>query len=320
MAAHSVEFIQINTHMEGQRIDNFLLTHLKGVPRSMVYRILRKGEVRVNKGRIKPHYRLKAGDEVRIPPVRRSESAASDFVPSESLRHKIENAILYEDERLLVINKPHGLAVHGGSGIKHGLIETLRSCRENTPFLELVHRLDRETSGCLMIAKRRSMLRTLHELLRSNKVHKRYLALLLGQIKRKKFSVKRALKKNILASGERIVRIDAEQGKKSVTHYSLLASSRLASLCEVEIETGRTHQIRVHSQSLQHPVAGDEKYGDSDFNRQMKNIGLKRMFLHAYEIEFTLPESGKLVKVRAPLDDNLRTVLTNLDIDVPDAV
>ncbi len=312
MSVNNVEFVQINIHSEGQRLDNFLLTHLKGVPRSLVYRIVRTGEVRVNKGRIKPHYRLKVGDEVRIPPVRRSEG--SEFTPSAYNIDRLESSILYEDERLIILNKPYGMAVHGGSGISHGLIETLRSSRENSPFLELVHRLDRDTSGCLLIAKRRSMLRTLHEMLREHTIKKRYLALLKGNISRKEFKVTKPLKKNIVTSGERIVRVDSAEGKKAETFFHVLDTCRLATFAAIEIKTGRTHQIRVHSQSVQHPIAGDEKYGDSDFNRQMKNIGLKRMFLHAAELEFTLPESGQHLKICAPLDDNLTAVLTNLDL------
>ena len=310
-----VEFVQITPHMEGQRIDNFLLSHLKGVPRSLVYRILRKGEVRVNRGRIKAHYRLKEGDEVRIPPVRRSETRVHK--PSQSLTELLEAAILFEDEQLIILNKPCGLAVHGGSGISHGLIEALRANRPDAPFLELVHRLDRDTSGCLMIAKRRSMLRTLHEMLRENAIHKRYLTLLQGSLQRNYYKVTRPLKKNTLASGERMVRVDVNEGKSATSHFHLLEAKSLASLCKVEIETGRTHQIRVHAQALHHPVAGDEKYGNDEFNKQMKTMGLKRMFLHAFQLEFHLKERDQHILVNAPLDADLTNTLNSLGITAP---
>jgi 23S rRNA pseudouridine955/2504/2580 synthase len=307
-----VELIDITQDQADQRIDNFLLTYLKGVPRSYIYRILRKGEVRVNKGRAKASYRLRTGDKVRIPPVRRSQPV-SKTQPNQWVLDQVKNNIIYEDKGLLVINKPAGLAVHGGSGISYGVIEALRSVRPEARFLELVHRLDRETSGCLVIAKKRSMLRTLHELLRSKSVEKRYLALVEGNWQAGRQDVKAPLRKNVLSSGERIVRVD-KAGKPAHSVFIPLTTCMQASLMELVPITGRTHQLRVHAAYAGHPIAGDEKYGDPAFNKIMRGFGLKRLFLHAHSIRFNLPDDGGQVQVTAPLDQALQRVVERIKL------
>jgi 23S rRNA pseudouridine955/2504/2580 synthase len=305
-----VRLVTVALDEAGQRIDNFLARHLKGVPPSHVYRILRRGEVRVNSGRIRAQYKVKAGDRVRIPPVR----VASDTAPGTPGRAllAIEGYVLYENSHLLVINKPSGMAVHGGSGISHGIIEALRAVRPDAPFLELAHRLDRDTSGCLLIAKRRSALRALHEQLRAGSMDKRYLALMMGSWQGGARTVRVALRKNLLQGGERIVRVD-ETGKEALTRFDPLSSHGPTILVEVELKTGRTHQIRVHAAHIGHPLAGDEKYGDADFNRLMKQFGLRRLFLHAHRVEFTDPVSGRAITVTAPLCQDLQQVLDRLD-------
>lgn len=306
-----VKFIKVIEDQAGQRIDNFLLTQLKGVPKSHVYRILRKGEVRVNKSRAKPGYRLQAGDTVRIPPIRREEKDDSALPPNDLILSKIQNSLLYEDKGLLILNKPTGIAVHGGSGIKHGVIEALRALHPEAPFLELVHRLDRDTSGCLIIAKKRSVLRALHELLRSHQVEKRYLSLVKGDWRGGTRRVELALQKNTLSSGERIVRVD-EGGKASQSLFNLVNRYHGTSLLEMTPLTGRTHQLRVHAASIGYPIAGDEKYGDAEFNKQMRELGLKRLFLHAHSLAFELPPEGKSIQISAPLDNELQKVLDQL--------
>lgn len=305
----TVQWIEINPDQAGQRIDNFLLGYLKGVPKSRIYKILRKGEVRVNRGRIRPGYRLQSGDTLRLPPVRVSESRQAS-VPAQAER-TLQNRILYEDERLLVLDKPAGLAVHGGSGLKFGVIEAMRALRPDAPYLELVHRLDRETSGCLMIAKKRSELRTLHRLLRDNGMTKRYLLLAQGDCTAGPRRVDAALLKNQLRSGERIVRVDP-QGKAAVTHFKLLETLTTASYLEAELETGRTHQIRVHAASSGHPIAGDERYGNEDFNATMRRLGLKRLFLHAHYLAFHDPERNRSIEVSAPLAADLSQLMDKL--------
>ena len=291
----------------GQRIDNFLMRILKGVPKSRVYRILRKGEVRVNKKRVAPEYRLVEEDIVRVPPVR--ISAEKPGAPAYAAK-RIEQAVIYEDRSLLVIDKPSGMAVHGGSGVSHGVIEALRAARPDAPFLELVHRLDRDTSGCLMIAKRRSMLRTLHELLRGDGVDKRYLALVQGRMKGEVRDAEFSLRKNTLRGGERVVKV-APDGKEAHTRFRPVERYRGATLVEAELFTGRTHQIRVHAQALGHPLAGDPRYGDEAFNEFMAERGLKRLFLHARSLTIKLPEEEIIVS--APLPDELDEVLRRLD-------
>ncbi len=310
-AVQSPQLISIDAAYEGQRIDNFLLTRLKGVPKSHIYKVLRKGEVRVNKGRIKPEYRLRPGDMVRIPPIQVSETPPK---PSAGGRivELIAKSVIYEDKGLIIINKPSGIAVHGGSGVSYGVIEALRVARPDAPHLELVHRLDRDTSGCLMIAKKRSVLRSLHELLRGEKgIDKRYLALVKGKWRGGKKMVDAALARNQIRSGERVVRV-TEEGKSSASVFVPHTVFVEASLMEVRPLTGRTHQIRVHAAWLEHPVAGDEKYGDAEFNRRMTGLGLKRLFLHAWRLEFELPETGQKISVSAPLSDDLQQVIARL--------
>jgi len=309
-----VEWLEIDEQADGQRIDNFLINHLKGVPKSFIYRVLRRGEVRVNKGRVKPDYRLQSGDVVRVPPLRRPEATTLP-PPGRHLIEVINNSVLYEDSGLLIINKPSGVAVHGGSGVNHGIIEALRSARPDTPGLELVHRLDRDTSGCLMIAKKRSTLRALHALLREEGgVDKRYVALLQGRWRGGDRRATAPLKKNVLSSGERIVRVD-EEGKASETLFRPLRRYAMASLVEAAPLTGRTHQIRVHAVHLGHAIAGDEKYGDETFNAAMKGYGLRRLFLHAASLRFHLPNSEQAVEVQAPLSAELEHTLAALNND-----
>ena len=300
--------LEIAPDRAGQRIDNFLLSQLKGVPKSHIYRILRKGEVRVNKGRIKADYRLKAGDLVRIPPIRLSEK--ENHQPGDKLLDLINNSIIYEDKKLLVIDKPSGVAVHGGSGISFGIIEAIRALRPDFPFFELVHRLDRETSGCLLIAKKRSTLRQLHELFRTDQMQKHYFALVKGAWKEGKRKVDLPLQKNVLKSGERMVEV-LKEGKEAISYFEPIERYKSASLMRVILKTGRTHQIRVHAAHIGHPVAGDQKYGDAEFNQTMRALGLNRLFLHAAHIGFTLPDDGEIT-VSAPLSDELQQVLSKL--------
>jgi 23S rRNA pseudouridine955/2504/2580 synthase len=305
-----VRLVNVTADEAGQRIDNFLARFLKGVPKSHIYRVIRRGEVRVNSGRIRAQYKVKAGDSVRIPPVRVAATGVAagraGALPS------LAPHILLESERYLVINKPAGMAVHGGSGLSHGVIEAMRAERPADSYLELGHRLDRETSGCLLIAKRRSFLRSFHEQLREGRVRKLYLALVAGRWSGGRHTVDVPLRKNQLAGGERIVRVDPE-GKQAVSVFTPLSCYRDATLVEVELKTGRTHQIRVHGSHSGHPLAGDEKYGRREFNRAMRELGLRRMFLHAHMLEFLDPVSGEMVNVSAPLDTQLRAVLDRLE-------
>ena len=305
-----VRRVTIDEGHAGQRLDNYLLSLLKGVPRSWVYRVLRRGEVRVNKGRSKPDRRLRQGDVVRIPPVRTAQKTATH--PPAGLIRAIEEAVLFEDDRLLVLNKPSGIAVHGGSGLTHGVIEVLRASRGEPSGLELAHRLDRETSGCLMVAKRRSALRALQALQRRNAIVKRYQALLLGRIRRDSWRVDLPLRKNTLSSGERIVRVDPG-GKPAATRFRVLERYRGATRVSAELETGRTHQIRVHALACGHPILGDPKYGDETANRSFREFGLRRLFLHAADIDFTWPDGAGRVAVTAPLPDELVRTLDRLD-------
>ena len=304
---------QIAAEEAGQRIDNFLLRHFKNIPKSHVYKMLRSGEVRVNKGRVQATYRLLEGDVVRLPPVREQPDSDKPAPKAPTgLQSSLESAILYEDNALLVLNKPSGLAVHGGSGLSFGVIETLRTARPDAPFLELVHRLDRETSGCLIVAKKRSALRGLHEQLREGQMDKHYLVLAKGTWKGGAQSVDVALRKNTLRSGERIVQAEAE-GKAARTRFVPVQRFRRAALLRAELETGRTHQIRVHLQSIGHPVAGDDKYGDPEFNRELRDLGLRRLFLHAAHLNFMHPVKGERLMVEAPLPDELQVVLQKMD-------
>ena len=304
----SVKLVTIAADEAGQRIDNFLRNQLKGVPKSMIYRILRKGEVRVNKKRIKPEYKLQSGDEVRIPPVRIAER---DEAPVSAKLDKVaalNDCIIFEDDYLLVLNKPSGTAVHGGSGLSFGVIEGLRALRPEARFLELVHRLDRETSGVLLVAKKRSALRALHEQLRMKGMQKDYLALVRGQWQSHCKVVQAPLLKNILQSGERIVRVNAE-GKPSETRFKVEERFENATLVKASPVTGRTHQIRVHTLHAGHPIAFDDRYGDREFDSELKGTGLDRLFLHAAALRFEHPNTGEIMRVEAPLDKKLRHCL-----------
>jgi len=311
---NKVRLVEIEEDRAGQRIDNFLLSQLKGVPKSRIYRIVRKGEVRVNKGRVKVEYKLKAGDIVRIPPIRVAE-AKELAKPSEQLREHLSAAVLYEDDRFMVMNKPSGLAVHGGSGINLGLIESMRQLRPECRYLELVHRLDKDTSGCIMIAKKRSMLRYLHAQLRSGGIQKYYHALVVGHWSSKRRQVDEPLCKNEKLGEGRIVRV-AHDGKPSLTRFKVLQHYKDCTLVEAKPITGRTHQIRVHAQCVGHSLVGDPKYGDTEANKSMKGLGFNRLFLHAASLEFLLPDTEELFKVSAPLDERLAVPLASLKKEV----
>jgi 23S rRNA pseudouridine955/2504/2580 synthase len=313
-AAPQAQFVTITEEEAGQRIDNYLLRVCKGVPKSHIYRILRSGEVRVNKGRIDQLYRLESGDVVRIPPVRVAEKSTAT-VPG------AEFAILHEDSHLLIIDKPCGVAVHGGSGVSYGVIEQLRAARPDAKFLELVHRLDRETSGLLLIAKKRSALTNLHEQMRDGLTDKRYLTMVGGDWKNARQHIKLPLHKFTTAEGERRVCVQAG-GMESHTVFSLLRKFAQFALLEAELKTGRTHQIRVHLASSGFPILGDDKYGDFALNRVLLKAdatrgALKRMFLHAHQITFTHPETGKPMTVNAPLPAECERFLLSLGKPIP---
>lgn len=302
-----VQLVEITEDMCDQRLDNFLIARLKGVPKSRIYRIVRKGEVRVNKGRVDVNYRLLAGDVVRIPPVRVAEKTEEMFV-GQNLKDALENDILFEDDGFLVLNKPAGFAVHGGSGLSSGIIEGLRQIRPDAKFLELVHRLDRDTSGCLLIAKKRSVLKLLHEFFRDDQVQKTYLALLAGQWARKKLVVTAPLLKNVSKGGERMV-VVSQSGKEAETLFRRIKTFNDATLVEASPKTGRTHQIRVHAAFLGHPIVGDDRYGSDELNRKFKARGYKRMFLHAQQVTFKHPITGDTLTIVAPLPRQLEALL-----------
>jgi 23S rRNA pseudouridine955/2504/2580 synthase len=306
----AVERRTINEQEAGQRIDNFLMRHFKTVPKSRIYRLLRKGEVRVNRKRVDAEYRVVAGDEIRLPPVR-IERSSEPGRPSSSLQALIEEAIIYEDKHLLVIDKPSGVAVHGGSGMSHGVIEALRASRPRET-LELVHRLDRDTSGCLAVARDRATLTQLHALIRQSGVHKTYLGLVSGSWQLGTKRIDAPLATDDRRHGERHVRV-AAAGKDSVSVFKPVQFfGSLATLVEVDIPTGRTHQIRVHAAFAGHPLLGDDKYGERERNAELKGFGLKRIFLHAHSIAFDWPGSGVPFHVSAPLPQELAAVLTTL--------
>ena len=302
--------ITVDEESAGQRVDNFLFRILKGVPKSHVYRILRSGEVRLNKGRVGPDARIAAGDVIRIPPLRTATAASVE--PARQVSRPFTVPILHEDDALIALNKPAGLAVHGGSGIALGLIEQLRASRPNAPFLELVHRLDRDTSGVLLVAKRRSALTNLHAQLRDGLVDKRYLVLVRGPWRDEKRTVTLPLHKFSTKEGERRVRVEAS-GRASTTIFRRLrvwpTQSPPLALLEAQLMTGRTHQIRVHLAHLGHPLAGDEKYGDFAWNRVLAKNGLRRMFLHAYRLTFLHPKSGEETTIEAEMPEELRAYL-----------
>lgn len=317
----AVRTIKVPEDRDGQRLDNFLLGQLKGAPRSLVYKLVRSGQVRINGGRAKADRKLEAGDEVRIPPVSLSDPEDKAPPPAGFLQ-RLEAAIVFEDARLLVLNKPTGVASHGGSGISHGAIETLRALRPNQS-LELVHRLDRDTSGLLIVAKKRSALTELQALMREeggSGIRKRYLTLLVGRMPDGTMSVDAPLHVGLRQGGERHVQALPRTGsgvnaigKASLSHFKVLERRGGHSYCEVRIETGRTHQIRVHAQHIGHPVAGDDKYGDEAVNKRLREqVGLKRLFLHAASLEFTLDGGNAPYVLNAPLADDLAAALDRL--------
>ena len=315
----AVSFITIDDDVSGQRLDNFLIRVLKGVPKTHVYRIIRSGEVRVNKGRATADTRLQAGDALRLPPVRVSDNAATKADAMAQAAPPREFPILYEDEYLLAIDKPAGVAVHGGSGVSFGVIEQLRMARPQARFLELVHRLDRETSGILLIAKKRSALRHLQDQFRERETGKTYLALVRGAWPANKKVIDAPLHKYLLdgkegspGAGERRVRVvsrDDPDGMRAITLVKVSRQLDIAAephtLLEVTIKTGRTHQIRVHLSSQGHPIAGDDKYGDFDANKALARAGLKRMFLHAWRLEFAHPAAAERIALIAHLPPEL---------------
>ncbi len=309
LSKESATWREVDEESAEQRVDNYLTRLLKGVPKSHIYRILRSGEVRVNSGRVGPEYRLQPGDRLRIPPIRVARRPPQRPGPA---ARGLEEHILYEDEALLALDKPAGLAVHGGSGVSFGVIEQLREDRPQAKFLELVHRLDRDTSGVLLLAKKRSALTALHEQLRAGRVQKFYLALVHGRWRNRKQSVKLALNKYVLASGERRVSV-AQDGLASHTVFALKQAWPEFSLLDAELKTGRTHQIRVHLAHLGFPIAGDDKYGDFTFNKQLVKQGLKRMFLHARKLVVIHPLTGNPIILEAPMPAELQSFIERLD-------
>ena len=293
------KWLVVGEESEAQRIDNFLLRELKGVPKSHVYRVIRSGEVRVNSGRVKPDYRLRVGDRVRLPPIRTAQKPP----PARPL----DLPVVFEDAALLVIDKPSGVAVHGGSGVSYGVIESLRASRPQAKFLELAHRLDRDTSGLLLIAKKRGALLELHRMLRDGEVRKIYLAVVKGAVANKTLELRQSLHKYVTASGERRVSVHPD-GKAAVTRAKRLRASKEFSLLEIELLTGRTHQIRVHLAHAGHPVVGDDKYGDFALNRALK----QRLQLHAAKLSFTHPVSGEAVRLESPLPAEMQSFLETL--------
>ena len=307
-SADRVSFVTIDEGRDGQRLDNFLITHLKGVPRSRIYRIIRSGEVRVNKKRAKQTTRLANGDIVRVPPIRTAESEAPPKV-SDALAERLSRTLIYEDEHLFIFNKPAGLAVHGGSGVSLGLIEALRVLYPEERELELVHRLDRDTSGCIMVARRRSFLRRLQRLMQQGGVEKRYWLLCQG-FKGKERRIEAPLLK-LMQGNERVVRVSRE-GKPSVTDFRLLERLGGVSLVEATLGTGRTHQIRVHSQFGGFALLGDDKYGNDQGDRLLGELGMRRLCLHAHSLTFRHPLSERRVRVEAPLDEDFESILAAL--------
>ncbi len=314
-------FLIVAEDQDGQRIDNYLTSRLKGLPKSRLYRLLRKGEVRVAKKRIKPDYRLQAGDEIRLPPLRLSEESHAKPISVERTADLMRR-IIFEDDRWIILNKPSGMAVHGGSGVSFGVIEAMRhACiAENKTSaavaaagkLELAHRLDKDTSGCLVLSKRPSALKTFHTLLRAGEVEKIYWALVRGHWPAHLKKIDAPLQKFELKSGERMVAVN-EEGKEALTEFKILKRYADTTLLEVTLRTGRTHQIRVHTAHAGYPVVGDEKYGDKIFNKQMRASGCKRLFLHASKLRFVVPEPKQVIAVEAALDSALQEVLDKMN-------
>lgn len=311
----SVRYHLITGEEEGQRIDNFLITKLKGVPKSRIYNMLRKGEVRVNMKRISPFYRLRANDSLRIPPVVLAEKA-KQVPPSKQTINVLTERVLYEDDNLLILNKPSGMSVHAGSTVRMGVIEALRYAYPTISQLELAHRLDTETSGCLILAKKRRILREIHELLREGRVIKKYWTVTQGEWLKSERLVDLSLQKNYRHGDKYCVQV-SKAGKSALSEFSPIKVFSNSSLVEVHLLTGRTHQIRVHAMAQGHPIAGDDRYGNAEFNKLVRQQGLRRMFLHARSIDFTLPSLEQRITVIAPLDTELEAYLRFLDNEVP---
>ena len=303
-----VRFIEVSEEYAGQRLDNFLLREMKGVPKTRLYRAVRKGEIRVNKGRVKADYRLQSGDWVRLPPIRVAGRAELKQVPARW--RDLNDKCLFEDSGLLVIDKPSGLAVHGGSGLSAGLIECLRLLRDKDHYLELVHRLDRDTSGCLLVARKATVLKDLHQQLRSNSIDKRYVALVQGQWSRSRSFIEAPLLKNTLKSGERVVRVD-KAGQSARTEFKVLERFEECTLVAARPITGRTHQIRVHALHAGHPLLGDDKYADREQLKIHRARGLNRLFLHAQSLAFNKLD-GERQQIHAELDSNLKNFLKTI--------
>ena len=316
-SAPAVKWLVVEEDSAGQRLDNFLMRHLKGVPKTHVYRIIRSGEVRINKGRASADSRVEAGDEVRVPPVRVSERVAEKAAQPAPGR---EFPVLMEDDALLAIDKPAGVAVHGGSGVSFGVIEQLRQARPQARLLELVHRLDRDTSGILLVAKKRSALKHLQDQFRDRETGKTYLALVQGNWPAKLKVIDQPLHKYLLPDGERRVKVttpDAPDGMRSITLVKVAQRLQGCTLLEVTIKTGRTHQIRVHLASQGHPIAGDDKYGDFEWNKVLQKQGLKRMFLHAWRLQFNHPASGERVALQAEMPPELQPYISHVQLPTP---
>ncbi len=309
-----VQYVRIARDEAGQRIDNFLIRWLKGVPKSHIYRVLRKGEIRVNKGRIKPAYKLAVNDEVRLPPVRYAERGV--YRPPDNVLAKIESRIVYEDDRIMVLNKPPDLAVHAGSGVNYGVIDALRSLQPGKSLF-LVHRLDRETSGCLLIARDRPAMLSLHKAIRDGEIDKYYTALLMGNWRRGKQMIDISLQRHRNRNGGCSAQASAK-GKRAVSIFHPLREyaggehATTATLVKIKLVTGRTHQIRIHAREIGHPLAGDCRYGNSRFNREMKANGLRRAFLHAGSVEFPHPDDGRKIRIESLLDEDLQQILSRL--------
>ncbi len=308
-----VQFVEVGSEDEGQRLDNFLMRHLRKAPKTLIYRVIRKGEVRVNKGRAKANTRLNVGDVVRIPPIKvppKTEIKDSDIPVSELSR--IESNILYEDKDLMVVNKPSGVAVHGGGGVHFGLIETVRALRPLAKRLELVHRIDRDTSGCILIAKKASVLKNLHAQMRADKFDKRYLAIVMGQWPKGLTKVDLPLRKDHLKDGGWHVKV-AKDGKSAISFFQVEKHLKGADLVSVKLKTGRTHQIRVHALSQGCSLMGDDRYGDREVNKKYRSMGMKRLALHAQFLGFTHPVTEQEMLIEAPLWHDFKRIIETLD-------
>jgi len=317
VSAPAVKWLVVDEESAGQRLDNFLMRHLKGVPKTHVYRIIRSGEVRINKGRCSADSRVEAGDQIRVPPVRVSDKVAEKAVHPAPAR---EFPLLLEDDHLLAIDKPAGVAVHGGSGVSFGVIEQLRQARPQARLLELVHRLDRETSGILLVAKKRSALKHLQDQFRERETGKTYLALVQGDWPARLKVIDQPLHKYLLPDGERRVKVTTPEdpdGLRSITLVKVAQRLQGCTLLEVTIKTGRTHQIRVHLASNGHPIAGDDKYGDFEWNKGLHKQGLKRMFLHAWRLQFNHPATGERVALQADLPTELQHYVSHVQLPTP---